>query len=194
MFKKVRIHYFTGTGNSLSAATTLSSSLTKKGSSVTLINIEKEKNSPSGKSDLDIFVFPVLAYSVPHIVQTYMKSFAKRKDAPKAAVLMTGGGWTGRANAQADRILARRGFDVIVSDFVSYPNNWSQMSPTPDAKESAKIIKSAPKTITAFVSSLIKEKRSHFRVSPFNSLWTTVVGFSFLNIGRQFLGYGFTAD
>ena len=194
MYKKIQIHYFTGTGNSLSAVNLLAAALKKKGSSVTIINIEKMDTPSAKKSDLDIFAFPVLGFSAPHIVTRYMKKLPKGDGSAKAAVLAVPAGWPGRTNQQVGKILARRGYDVVLSDYMCLPNNWSQMSAPYDEKVVHKMIKDAPKSVSAFVTKLTKGTRYSFRISKPNTVWTTIIGTMFLEIGRFFMGYLFAAD
>jgi len=194
MFKNIRIHYFTGTGNSLAAVNLLAAALKKKGSAVSIVNIEKTGKPSAKKTDLEIFAFPVLGFSAPHIVTRYMKRLPKCDGTAKAAVLAVPAGWPGRTNQQIARILTRRGYDIVLSDYVLLPNNWSQISGPYDEKTSTAMIKAAPKTINSYVSKLAKGTRYNFRISPFKTLWTTIIGTMFLESGRFFMGYLFTAD
>ncbi|HNX59552.1 MAG TPA: EFR1 family ferrodoxin, partial [Spirochaetota bacterium] len=194
MYKKIQIHYFTGTGNSLSAVNLLAAALKKKGSSVTIINIEKQEKPSEKKADLDIFAFPVLGFSAPHIVTRYMKKLPEGDGTSKAAVLAVPAGWPGRTNRQVGKILEGKGYDVILSDYMLLPNNWSQMSAPYDEKTADKMIKDAPKSVTAYVAKLAKGTRYSFTISKPNTVWTTIIGTMFLEVGRFFMGYLFAAD
>jgi ferredoxin len=193
MYKKIRIHYFTGTGNSLAAVMLLGDALKKKGAAVQIINIENETGSRTGNADCEIIVSSVLGFSIPHIVSRYISRLEKRKGVD-AAVIINGGGNPGRAVAQAEHALARRGFNVIRGDFLIYPSNWMQMSPTTKESVAKEMFAKAKKDISSIASGLMKGTKARFHVSIFNRILTTIVGWMFLNVGRQFLGQLFFAD
>jgi ferredoxin len=193
MYKRATIHYFSGTGNSLAAVDLLDDALSGKRVTVQIINIELENKTSSARADIDIIITPVLGYSIPHIVTKYISGLKKSKGYD-AAVIVTGGGWPGRALKQAERALAKKGYNVIRTDFVIYPNNWMQMSPTVSKQKTREMIRQAKKDIHIIASRIIKQTVSKFEISRFSTIWTTIVGWLFLNIGRRFLGLAYFAD
>jgi ferredoxin len=95
---------------------------------------------------------------------------------------------------QAENALSRRGYNVIRTDFVTCPNNWVQLSPPTSKQKAREMIQQAKKDINAIASGIIKKTVSKFEISSFSMIWTSIVGWMFLTIGRRFLGLAFFAD
>lgn len=74
---KARFHVFSGTGNGRSLAQDLAGRLALRGFATTILEVGERVAERSGaiareEGDLDIFVFPVYAMSVPRIMCRYM--------------------------------------------------------------------------------------------------------------------------
>ena len=106
-----------------------------------------------GPGDLDILVFPVYAMAMPRIVARYLRGLhapagpAAATAAsgapgarPRAAVLSTNGriglrfrdGHEGQALAEAERSLARGGWQVVLRETFDYPQNITSLIPAAD--------------------------------------------------------------
>lgn len=140
--KTARFHIFSGTGNSLHLAEALGGLLEEAGWGTELVPVRRDRRplakaaapGDRAREDLDIFVFPVYALSVPHLMQVYIRSLGRVDGSgqhPRAAVLATNGrissrfrdGHEGQALAQAERILARRGWEVVYRETFDYPQS-----------------------------------------------------------------------
>lgn len=193
MYKKINIHFFTGTGNSLILANGLEKELVRKGCKVEKINIEKIKIPGRTYADIELFVFPVYGFSVPHIVSSYINGFKEAKGVSAAVIASTGGGPI-RALMHAESQLKKMGFDVFQTRYLNHPDNWAQFTNPMDKETAVKVISAAEKEIPKIAADLLANKRILNKVSVFNQIWSTFVGWMFLYIGRHILGMCYIAD
>lgn len=195
----VRIHYFSGTGNTERAARMLASLFEKGGKTVSLQNIALENVPSSGHSDAHIFMFSILSWSAPAIMKRYIRSFPRQKGVRGAVLAVFGGdaaydGNAGQGVPQIARMLRRRGFDVALTDGIAYPTNWVQFT-NPPTVESCKAARERSDTkLSLFAELFLKGEKSFYKVSPAAAILTAVPAFFFGLLGRRLLGKMFTAD
>ena len=118
-----QIFYFSGTGNSLSIAQKLSERLPN--SEVVPI-VSSYKN---GVKEIDAetvgFIFPVHAFSLPKLVEEFIKSLSFKTDTYIFA-MATRGGSCCRVFEEINKILSQKGFSLHSYSFVEMPNNYLQ--------------------------------------------------------------------
>lgn len=158
-----------------------------------------------GEDELDVFVFPVYAMSMPRIMNRYMRSLGKAGPElrrPKAAILSTNGrisakwrdGHEGQALAQAERILRRLGWEVVYRDTFDYPQNITTVLSAQDEGRRAAIMAQVQPRIEAAADDLAA---GHAKKRPCRA-WALLVGWPFgalyRLIGRRVWGMLFAAD
>jgi ferredoxin len=159
-------------------------------------------------SDLDFFLFPVFAMSVPRIMIRYIRALgrARPKGAsgakPRAAVLSTNGriseryrdGHEGQSLAQAERMLRRRGWEVVYRDSFDYPQSIASIIKIQDEDRKAAIMALAEPRIEELAGKLASGEALR---RPCRA-WAQLVGWSFgwlySIFGRRFLAMLYAAD
>ncbi|MDD5067552.1 MAG: EFR1 family ferrodoxin [bacterium] len=191
--KKVLIHYFSATGNTARSVQLLKKGMDAAGYSAEIRRIGTAKPSLFGEYDCHIISFPVLAWAPPSFVSRYVKALPQGRGM-KAAVFATFGGAPVQAIEQMEKLLKRRGYDVIMTSGALYPDNWSQMMDPAHGAEAADMIKQGDAAVVKFIKEFKQGKRKFFRASLFSSLWSGSVAWIFGLIGRRFLGKCYIAD
>jgi len=129
IFYKVRIAYFSGTGNTARVANTLEKELTGRGLSVIKTEIRKGNFSSDNKVDLLILLFAVHAFNAPGIVYEWIDSLPENKNSPvPAAVISVSGGGEITPNiacrVSSIRKLEKKNCTVVYEKMVVMPSNW----------------------------------------------------------------------
>lgn len=131
-----RIYYFSGTGNSLRIADSLSQQLS--GCIALPVVAEFPAAAKERLSGTIGFVFPVHAFSLPTIVTAFLERLEFEKDAYVFAIA-TRMGSSCRAFENMDAILQKKGVQLSASWFLNMPNNYLTLLPLSDAQEAAKL-------------------------------------------------------
>ena len=188
---KIELRYFTGTGNSLKVLGTCKNVFLETGnpSNITEISI-KETIIPD--SDLIGFCFPVYAFGIPRICGKYLGGIKRFKTRQKAFILITAGDSdeSGFAIKECERILRKKNCEIIYTEVIQMPNNWttSPEPPFPPNKEEAiKIINEgvidAMESANNIMSGIRKHHRFNYprRYSKFKFYWDYLM-FKYLGI------------
>lgn len=137
---KVELRYFTGTGNSLKVLKTCKEELKKSGYQINISAISNEEIEITNSEILG-FCFPVYAFGIPRIAKKYLKALKKFDKQQKVFILITAGDIdeSGFAVKECEKILTRKNCNVIYSDIIKMPVNWttSPKPPFPPSKEEA---------------------------------------------------------
>lgn len=198
--RSVALHFFSGTGNTLRAANIIRTKLMDAGYSVDLFRVTSSAAVPDRKYDLSIFAFPVYALDIPHIMAGYMKRMPRGEGA-KAAIITSYGnlsvetlpGDAGCCLTRAAGILRNRGYDVVYTDTVGYPVNWTFMLNTPTAENNEAIRKRGDRQAGAIAENVIAGERK-VRRGRVLDLASRTFGVVFSLWGRQSIGLMFEAD
>jgi ferredoxin len=210
-----RFHVFSGTGNSRHLARAIAARLVEGAIAteireVSAAEIARARGSreglpPRGEGDLDVFLFPVYAMSLPRLMDRYMRSLGDVPSGgprPRAAILSTNGrisakwrdGHEGQALDQAERILRRLGWEVVYRDSLDYPQGIATLLPIQDEERQAAIMALAAPRIAAVAEDLAAGR---IWKRPCR-LWALLVGWPFgwlyRLIGRRAWGMLFAAD
>jgi ferredoxin len=210
-----RFHVFSGTGNCMHLAHEIVARLEGREfrseiNEVSVAEISRLRSlgigcRARGEDDLDVFLFPVYAMSVPRIMNSYIRSLGKagnRASRPKAAILSTNGrisarwrdGHEGQALAQAERILFRLGWDLVYRDTLEYPQSITTIVPIQNEGRRAAIMAQVEPRIVAIAEDLAAGR---IKKRPCR-LWAHIVGWPFgwlyRLVGRRAWGMLFAAD
>lgn len=202
--RKVRIHYYTGTGNTAHAAHRLAEELGAKGAVVELIRVRKGAPAPEAPCDLQVFLFPVYAFSLPGSMKIYLRHFPKTVKGAKAAVIanhgmlnMMGGlntGYESQSLDEAANALRRKGFDVVFMDKAGYPENITILAHSLKKHTVEDIVGSADRKISEIATRLIAGERK-IKKYPF---WEKILGVMFgmllTYLGKWHIGKMYVAD
>lgn len=136
----VDLKYFSGTGNSYKILDTCKDVFIEKGCKVAISSITKSSSLDEG-ADLIGFCFPVYAFGIPRICRKYLLNLPKYNNPKRAFVLITAGARdeSGFSVKESTKILQSKGLDIIYSDVIHMPANWT-VSMNPPAKEEAREI------------------------------------------------------
>ncbi len=201
--KKTIIHYFTATGNTLHAVNIIKDRLLKKGYKVKLQKSEKKIIPDNEKYDFHIFAFSIFGFSASHLMKKYIKKMPKGNGEKVALLAVCGGlfhknkiipGWPGQALEQVESILKRKNYDVFLSDFISYPENWTQVVNPPDKKGCEIIMNDAKKTLEEFINKFLKNQKKLYRCGMFLRIVSSVLSFFFVSFARRILGKCYISD
>lgn len=194
-------HYFSGTGNTFHVVEYLAEKLRQAGYETEEIRIETVSAPQSKSADLHLFLFPVYACSVPHIMQQYLQRVSPGAGA-KAVVLSTNGristrfrdGYEGQALALARQMLQRRGYQVFLTDTLDYPHNITNVLNPSKPESQAEIIRQADVHLEQVAGKILDGEASLRGCHWFNYAWSAVFGFFYNLIGRRIFGKCFVAD
>lgn len=212
--KIARFHVFSGTGNSLHLAKAIAGQMEAEGWGTELLRVGGNGALPElpgpppeevPGEGLDVFVFPVYALSVPHIMQAYIARLGRvdrggRRS--RAAVLATNGrissrfrdGHEGQALAQAERILARRGWDIVYRETFDYPQSITSVI-NPQSEATREKILGLMEGRTREVAADLAAGRSRKRpAGPIAHLLGWPFGLAYNLVGRRAWAMTFAAD
>lgn len=193
MMNKVLIHYFSGTGNSAAVGELVADELQQSGYQSAIRPITDGRLPYSSTYNYHVFTFPIYAYILPAIMKKYLQHLPPGRGT-KTMILAIPAGYEGRALYDAARILKRRGYEVQLTDSISYPDNFTQISNPPLPEEQEQIRTTAAQGAQAAVRRFVAGENSKKPCSFFSRLWTGIIGFLFTVIGRRFFGKIYVAD
>ncbi len=143
------IWYFTGTGNSLSAAKRAAAAL---GSDVEVRPIAAVAGTPVEITASTLgFAFPVYSFGVPRLVKEFIET-ASGIGAERIFAIATCGNGPGGVLAQLDALLATKGARLDAALSVTYPGNCIPLHQAPPAESCAEVIARAEQAIDAFMA------------------------------------------
>lgn len=180
----------------------MSKQLVEAGYEVQLQPIDHDASSPTHRSDLHLFAFPVYACSPPLIMLRYLRRLPAGDKAQAAIIAVFGEtntnrtvpGYEGQALIQSARFLRRRGYDVFYTAAVGYPVNLSQVGLVPTQDEQAKLIRIGDLKVTEFACELSSREHKLKPCHPLNQLWSWLFGAAFMLVGRRLIGKCYVAD
>ena len=158
----VDLRYFSGTGNSHKIIETCMKVFRENGCTTALSSITTEC-SKNEHADLFGFCFPVYAYGIPRLCRKYLSSLAGFKKTKNAFVLITAGDpeEAGFSVAESTKIMKNKGFDVIYSDVVHMPANWTVALNPPAKEEAQRIINNGVVKAEEIAHDILNGKQHH---------------------------------
>ncbi len=206
----VHAWYFTGTGNSRDACETALDELAAAGYEWTMELIEPGSDPVDiPESDLILLVFPVYAWQPPALVRAFVRRLRvappaggtppASSAARKAVVLAIDGGEGMRAADDIRRLLEEPapdgpGLDVVVSQRVQYPENWTQFIPPDPEDQARRETAEGRERVRSLMRNAVSGNRNMYQPSGFMMIVSRVVGLLFSVIGRTVLSQFFVAD
>lgn len=196
----IRIHYFSGTGNTAYAVNFLQKTFLEKSISVETYFLGRDPLPEEKKIDFHIFAFPVYAWSAPIPFLNYIHGLSVVHYTP-CAILSVGGaisstlpGFGGQAISEVQSLLHQRGYHANITEEIYLPDNWTQFTNPPPLEEVKLIVTQGEKALESFISSILNQEVKQFKVHFFHILWSKFIGFLFRLLGSRALGKLFIAD
>lgn len=177
---KIKICYFSGTGNTKWIADNLQKKLTDKNNDVQLFNLAKQEIPDAKEDEFLIIGTPVHAETAPKVVTDFIKELPEASGL-KCAVYSTQGGNTSALPAYIAKKLRAKGYDVIVEAFIKMPNNYYFMTKKEYKGESVdKILNAAEVRVKRMADDIVDLRKDlepigFFRI-PFVGLGNKILG------------------
>ncbi len=159
---KTTLKYFSGTGNSYRILNECKNIFIQKDNEVEFSSITNNHDI-NEEADLIGFCFPVYAFDIPRISRNYLKSLPKFKKRKKAFVLITAGDpmEAGFTFHQCKKILSNKNLDVIYTDVIHMPANWTVAMNPPSKEEAQKIIDAGVQKAGTITVNILNNKVYH---------------------------------
>jgi ferredoxin len=176
--------------------------LEEAGHAVELRSIDGDTAPPREVPDFTVVAYPTYSWAAPSLVRRYARMLPRAFGA-KAALFTTRGGsaepgreggFAGQGLEEMERILKRRGYDVVLSGDAGYPDTWIQAVNPPSGAEAEAIITKGDAAAQAYAEALLSGRRSLYRCGTFHTAWSWTVAQLFRGPGRRTLGKTFIAD
>lgn len=128
--KKIKLQYFTGTGNSRRVLEIIKNIFEQKSYIVRFGSITEKMQYENEKYEYLGFSFPVHSWGAPRIMRQFLKAMPAVSNNQKVLIVATMGGKDeeGWALLDAKRILTKKGYHVTNSYAINMPNNWVVLS------------------------------------------------------------------
>lgn len=160
---EIELKYFSGTGNSYKILAICHETFLQNDCHSKISSILSEQNFHTNL-DLLGFCFPVYAFGIPRICRKYLKRLPKFKEPTKAFVIITAGDYeeAGFSVKECVNILQQKNLQVVYTDVVEMPSNWTVAMHPPSKEEAEPIISNGIKTAKQIAETLLnKEKHFH---------------------------------
>lgn len=163
---QIILKYFTGTGNSLRVLELCRNIFLKFNFSVSISSIT-DKNGTNSNCDTIGFCFPVYAMGLPRITRAYLKKLPKQEVSKKAFLLVTCGDTdeVGFALADGIKILKKKNYEIVYSDAIQMPENWTTFIHPPSKDEALVILAKSDEKSEEIATNIVENKQFH---RPFN--------------------------
>lgn len=200
------IHVFSGTGNSLNAANIIEGRLDCAGWSATLVRVDHTTTPPAGWYTLHVFAFPVYALDVPEIMLRYLKRLPAGNGAEAVVVATIGKLWAGHslpgdsgdeggAVEHVRGILSHMGYDVTITDAVSFPANVTLGRLSAGKKEVPGILRQSDEHVNRIADAIIAKERNIKHYLPLvPQAWILLSEIFYHTVGRRSIGKMFVAS
>ena len=190
-----KIFYFTGTGNSKRIADVMKEAFAAAGHSTAVFDLTK---SDIETIDADVvgFVYPVYGLDIPRFVRKKLEGIRQLKADAKVFLIVNGGspdnvGWS---LATARKTLEKISANVVVSEMVQMPNNYTPFDETPEKTEMELILKNGESKAGEIVSKILAgEKIEHpLNLKMFGAFRSKMIRFAFVGMGMKRMWKFFT--
>jgi Pyruvate/2-oxoacid:ferredoxin oxidoreductase delta subunit len=177
--------------------------LTSAGHRVDSREFNSESAVESGRPDFLVLGFPVLGFSPPAPFARFVRRLPAARGTASVIFAVCGAtvvrgavlpGYSGSACKSIARLLGSRGYKVVGSYDVSYPENWTQVSNPPGPEAVRAILAQADPMVRAMARDLAAGTPRVQRHNLLARVLCGCVAILFRTVGRRFLGKLFTAD
>ncbi|MFX0070328.1 MAG: EFR1 family ferrodoxin [Candidatus Hermodarchaeota archaeon] len=152
----ISIYYFSGTGNSLYIAKKIAEKL----NDCELIPISKiwQQDNPSSEAERIGFIFPLYYLGLPAIIYDFVSKFNVSSANYIFTLITSGGGGTGTALNQINKMLKKKSKLLNGSFCVRMPGNYIPMYNVPSKEEQKYYFKHADEALDKIVESIRKNE------------------------------------
>lgn len=205
-YKNLIVYYFSGTGNSKSAANWIVDEAKKNNIDTKLVNIEDsdEKGFDYEEDTLVGFCFPTHGFNVPPIMMNFMFKLKVDKRCDTFIINTRGGakignkftpGFTGIAQIFAALILFIKGFKIVGMQPLDLPSNWLFLHPAAKPKVVLSIFHHAKEIVSVFAQKIFSGKSLYkaLYTLPFDILLIPI-SFLYYIVGRFYLAKSLVAN
>ncbi len=163
--ENILLKYFSGTGNSLRIMDVCNARFRDSKYDTALSSITENTGDDYSRADLIGFCFPVYAFGLPRICKSFLKSLPDSKDGKKVFLLVTAGlsDESGFSLNIGHKILRKKGYDVIYSDVIEMPSNWTTFDNPPSEDLAKTILKKGEKKTLEIVNKITDTKSYHHK-------------------------------
>jgi Pyruvate/2-oxoacid:ferredoxin oxidoreductase delta subunit len=199
----VRVRWFSGTGNTARAMAIVAEELEAAGHRVECREFADPETEDASLPDLVVLGFPVLGFGAPAPFTRFVRRLPVAHGTPAAVFAVCGAtvacgavlaGYSGAACGRIARLLAGRGYTVVGSRDLSYPENWTQVSNPPDPRTEAAVVAHTDPLVREAARDLAAGRlRVQRHNLPARAL-CACVAVLFSTVGRRFLGKLYQAD
>ena len=172
-FAKVKIYYFSGTGNAKNTAFWIGEEALKEGIDTEIIDIAKIQNKPiaePNENSLIGFISPTHGFHFPEIMRKFIRRFPQVKNCSAFVANTRAGlrlgkittpGLSGLLHYWASAMLYLKGFKIIGLKAVDLPSNWLSIHPALRKKEIETIYQYTEPKVRRFAKKVITGKKSY---------------------------------
>ncbi|HUT85384.1 MAG TPA: EFR1 family ferrodoxin [Elusimicrobiales bacterium] len=197
---KAIISYFSGTGNCKRTAQILGRFFKGKNYQTQIVNISTSNPKDFNPAKFNIFIFPVYCFSMPQIMKKYLRRLPP-SPGTNASVIATFGaqdaekaGDEGRSLVQARKILTDKGFNVLYSDAVAYPSNFTQVVNVMPENVEEKVYEVSDLKVAQMAEKILREEIYHKPCLKIKAFVISLFDWMFSIFGRVFMGKLYVAD
>ncbi len=198
------IRYFTGTGNTERGCKIIAETLALAGQEVDMREFTdgRPEEIAALKPDLLILAFSVLGFSPAQAFYRWVSALPCGNGCPVVIAAVCGSlfvkgqvvpGFSGDATGILARKLKAKGFSVIGSAELSYPDNWTQVT-NPANAEDTQILLAAGDAQAQALAQNIRVGKTSMLVRPISRIIASPVALLFRSIARRFFGLLYISD
>ena len=159
------IFYFSGTGNSLAAAKTLSEALHEPLTDIAQATKKQSFSCTLKKGERLGFVFPIYAWAPPKIVLEFVKQLSLRtEEVPYVFAVCTCGGSAGEGMELFQKTLRKKGLTLHSGFSVLMPDNYITGFDVESKEIQEKKLKNADILLSRIICMIEQEKKDFFRI------------------------------
>lgn len=156
-----KIFYFTSTGNSLYVGKKI-----KEKIDIDLVSISKIKDEKVVvNEDMIGIIFPLHCFSIPEIVENFIKRLDIKGNPYIFALQVTGGGSFNNGFFTIDKILKSKGLKLNNFTEIKYISNYTRAGKNPTEERAKEAIKREEEKLNRFIEDLIDRKEKNKSVN-----------------------------
>jgi len=159
---KAVVKYFSGTGNSYQVAKVSANILKENGFEVFLSDIFSDNKFIE---DIEFigFCFPVYAFDIPRVCKRYLNQLPSFSKPPKIFIFITAGDETesGFSCMTTSKILSSKNCNLIYSEVIEMPANWTVAMNPPDKLKAMEIIEKGLIKVTGCINDILNDNKKH---------------------------------
>lgn len=198
MNKRIKLIYFTGTGNSKRVFEVMKSIFEEKGYSSFINSITENNIVVTEDFDYIGISFPVYALSSPRIIKNFIKKLPINNQKQKVFIISTMGGKDeeGWALVETKKIFEKKGYNVVGIDSIVMPDNWVALGNPPSKDDAEKVLLSGENHAREIANKIISEIhfKKEFVWPKYGKATSKFLCFGFKNFGIKYLWLAFKTN